>query len=77
MLDVLQLLGAMAVVVPFAWSQVGSMRTDSFAYLSLNLGGSFVLAGLALHDQQWGFLLLEAVWAAVAARGIVALRLTG
>lgn len=74
MLDVLQVLGAVAIVVPFAWSQLGSMRTDSFSYLSLNLLGSSVLAGLALHDRQWGFLLLEGVWAGVAAWGVVTLR---
>ena len=74
MLDVLQVLGAVAIVVPFAWSQLGSLRTDSSAYLSLNLVGSSVLAGLALHDQQWGFLLLEGVWAAVAAFGVLGLR---
>lgn len=74
MLDVLQVLGAVAIVVPFAWSQLGSLRTDSLAYLSLNLAGSSVLAGLALHDQQWGFLLLEGVWAAVAAWGVATVR---
>jgi hypothetical protein len=74
MLDVLQVLGAVAILVPFAWSQLGSLRTDSPLYLWLNLIGSAVLAGLALHEQQWGFLLLEGVWAAVAAWGVVRLR---
>ncbi len=74
MLDVLQVLGAVAIVVPFAWSQLGPLRTDSFVYLTLNLAGSSVLAGLAFHDRQWGFLLLEGVWAAVAAWGVVNLR---
>lgn len=74
MLDVLQVLGAVAIVVPFAWSQLGSLRTDSLLYLTLNLVGSSVLAGLALHEQQWGFLLLEAVWASVAAWGVVTFR---
>ena len=75
MLDVLQILGAAAILVPFVWSQRGSMGTDSFAYLTLNLVGSTVLAALAVHGHQWGFLLLEAVWAAVAARGLLELRL--
>lgn len=74
-LDVLQILGAVAILVPFVWSQRGSLGTDSFAYLSLNLLGSSVLAALAVHEHQWGFLLLEAVWAAVAARGLLELRL--
>ena len=37
------------------------MQADSRTYLVLNLVGSAVLAGLALHEEQWGFLLLEGV----------------
>ncbi len=75
MLDVLQVLGAVGILVPFVWSQRGSLRTDSSRYLSLNLVGSSVLAFLAVHEHQWGFLLLEGVWATVAARGLLELRL--
>ena len=39
----------------------------------LNLLGSAVLTVLAWHEEQWGFLLLEAVWAAVSAWGLVQL----
>jgi hypothetical protein len=44
---------------------------SSWPYLWLNLGGSFVLAVDAWHEQQWGFLLLEAAWAVVSAKGLV------
>ena len=36
-------------------------------YLLLNLLGSAVLAVDAWIEEQWGFLLLEAVWAVVSA----------
>ncbi len=39
----------------------------------MNLVGSGLLAGLALLGDNWGFLLLEGVWAVVAARGLLAL----
>jgi hypothetical protein len=68
--DALQILGAIAILVPFAWSQLGSLRTTSVAYLVLNLAGSALLAALALLDAQWGFLLLEGSWAVVAAWGL-------
>jgi hypothetical protein len=59
------------VLVPFVWAQVGALPTAAPAYLWPNLAGSGLLAALALHDAQWGFLLLEGVWALVAARSII------
>lgn len=63
----LQILGAALILVPFAWSSLGSLPTVSGAYLWLNLLGSSVLAVLALLHRQWEFLLLEGCWAFVAA----------
>ena len=67
MLDLLQILGALGVLVPFVWVQLGSLRPTSLAYLVPNVLGSSLLAVLALIDHDWGFLLLEAIWALVAA----------
>ena len=36
--------------------------------------GAAVLVVLAYHERQWGFLLLEGVWALVSAYGFVARR---
>ncbi len=66
MLDLLQIAGAVAVLVPFVAVQIGRLRPTAKAYLWANLAGSSVLAGLALIDRDWGFLLLEGVWALVA-----------
>ena len=43
----------------------------SLAYLVLNLVGAIVLAVDAALGRQWGFLLLEGVWAAVSALSLV------
>jgi hypothetical protein len=74
MAAVLQIIGAVLILVPFAWSQLRGMSTTSALYLWLNLAGSGLLAVLALIGEQWGFLLLEGCWAAVAAWSLAARR---
>jgi hypothetical protein len=65
--QLLQIFGALCVLSGFAAAQFGVLRVESIPYLILNLLGSSVLAALAAIDAQYGFLLLEAVWAMVSA----------
>ncbi len=69
--QVVQVIGALLVLSGFAAAQFRILATDSRTYLLLNLIGAAVLAVLAFHEQQWGFLLLETVWAIVSAWGLV------
>jgi hypothetical protein len=69
--QVVQLVGAILILVAFAGVQFGRVDPASRVYLWLNLVGSLVLTALAWHDRQYGFLLLESVWALVSAWGIV------
>ena len=64
--QVIQVIGALLILAGFAAAQLGWLRVDSRAYLILNLLGSLVLAYLAANQRQWGFLLLEGVWAMVS-----------
>jgi hypothetical protein len=64
--QVIQVIGALLILAGFAAAQLGWLRVDSRAYLILNLLGSLVLAYLAADQRQWGFLLLEGVWAMVS-----------
>ena len=66
----IQVLGALLILAAFAAVQFDRMRPDSQLYLMLNLIGSAVLAVLAIHSSQWGFVLLESVWAHVSAWGL-------
>jgi membrane-bound ClpP family serine protease len=70
--QVLQVVGALLILAAFVLAQVRRLDHHSYAYLVLNLLGSALLAVLAYVDHQWGFLLLEGVWAVVSAWGLVA-----
>jgi hypothetical protein len=70
MSEVLQWIGAVAVLVAFALPQWGVWSVTSYRYLVSNCLGGTGLSAAAVISQQWGFVLLEGVWALVAARGI-------
>lgn len=70
----LEFAGAIIILIPFALSLVRRMSTRSAAYLWLNLVGSALLSWVAWVGSQWGFVLVQIVWALVAARGLLRLR---
>jgi hypothetical protein len=72
MAQVVQLIGALLVLGGFAGSQFGALDLRSFTYLLVNAVGSAILAVLGYYERQWGFHLLEFVWAVVSIWGIVA-----
>jgi hypothetical protein len=72
--QVIQVVGALLILTAFAAVQFERMRPDSRLYLALNLVGSAILAVLAVHSEQWGFVLLEGVWAIVSAWGFATAR---
>jgi hypothetical protein len=72
--QLVQVVGALLILSAFAAAQFGVMDPHSRIYLVLNVLGSVVLAVLAWEERQWGFLLLETVWAAVSLWGLIQLR---
>lgn len=74
MSQLIQIIGSLMVLAGFALSQRGVVSPKSLSYLILNLVGSGVLAVEAIVEQQWGFLLLEGVWAIVSAISLVGVR---
>lgn len=64
------LAGAALVLWAFAAVQFGRMAPTSPVYLGLNFAGSVLLATVAGFAGLWGFVVLNAVWAAVSARGL-------
>ncbi len=74
MSQLVQIVGALLILSAFAAAQFGAMDPHSRIYLVLNVAGSAILAVLAWEERQWGFLLLETVWAAVSVWGLIQLR---
>ncbi len=68
----LQFAGALALLVPFVALLAGALRRTDWSYLALNLAGGALLTADAVVERQWGFVLLQAIWALVAAWGIAA-----
>lgn len=69
--QIVQVGGAMLILAAFAAAQFNKLDVESKPYLWLNLVGAVILAVLAWRERQWGFLLLETVWAFVSAYGLV------
>lgn len=72
--QVVQVAGSLLILVPFVLAQLGRLTPSSFQYVVLNLVGSTVLAIDAARGHQWGFLLLEGVWALVSLASLVRTR---
>ena len=74
--QIVQIVGALLILVGFILTQGNVLDADSYLYLVLNLVGAAILVVLAFQAQRWGFVLLEGVWALVALAGLI-VRLSG
>ena len=70
MSNLVQVGGALLVLAAFALAQARVLTPQTRVYLLLNVVGATVLAVDAYVERQWGFLLLEGVWAVIAAWGL-------
>jgi hypothetical protein len=66
MIQVISIVGSLTILAAYGASQFKLISSASLLYSVLNLLGSAVLAVIALIELQWGFLLLEGVWALIS-----------
>lgn len=71
MIQLISLGGALLVLCAFALQQAGRWQARDLRYLICNLVGASMLTIVAAIERQWGFLLLEGVWALVSLYGLL------
>jgi hypothetical protein len=69
--DVIQIVGSLLILAAFVAAQLGRVDQSSYRYLIANAAGSAILTVTAVVSLEWGFILLEGVWALVSMYSIV------
>jgi hypothetical protein len=73
MLQIVSVLGALAILGAYIANQFHFIGPSNVSYSVANFVGSAVLLVIAVIEVQWGFILLEGVWALVSLWGIITL----
>ena len=69
--DVVQIAGSLLILTAFVAAMFGRLRPSGYRYLVANALGSAVLTVTAVAGREWGFILLEGVWALVSVYSVV------
>ncbi|HVW41269.1 MAG TPA: hypothetical protein VHC18_07960 [Amycolatopsis sp.] len=71
MYDAVQIVGSLLILAAFVAASSGRINQHSYRYLIANAVGSGVLTVTAVLSLEWGFILLEGIWALVSVYSIV------
>jgi hypothetical protein len=67
----ISLVGALLILGAYASNQLGYLGREDRVYGLANLVGSVILTVVAFRASQWGFVLLEGVWAVLSVRPLL------
>lgn len=67
----IQMTGSVLILIVFALNQFQVISSNNKLYLLGNILGSACLAYDAFHNQQWGFVILEAIWTLVSSISLI------
>jgi hypothetical protein len=70
-LQVVSVLGALAILTAYAANQFRLIGPSNLSYSVMNFVGSAVLTVIAVVEVQWGFILLEGMWSLVSLWGMI------
>ena len=70
-MQVISVFGALAILGAYAANLLGWLGPANLSYSVANLIGSGILTFIAVVDEQFGFILLERVWALVSLWGVI------
>lgn len=70
MMQVLGLIGAFCILIPFGAVQLNRLKTTTWTYQLFNFAGGALLGLVAVVGRQYGFILLEGVWVVMSVVGI-------
>ena len=59
-------LGALLILIAYAWQQFGWINMRRPSYNILNGVGSAILLWIAIHPFQIGFIVLEGAWTVIS-----------